>query len=76
MSEKLPHSLSRFIGRQREQKAVNKLLKQHRLVTLTGPGGIGKTRLATAVAAAAPAQYPDGIFFVDLAAVDDEHQLE
>ncbi len=46
----LPTTVTRFIGRERERVAVERLLTHHRLVTLTGPGGVGKTRLALAVA--------------------------
>jgi len=47
---RLPVSVTRFIGREQERSQVERLLTRHRLVTLTGPGGIGKTRLAIAVA--------------------------
>ena len=67
----LPLQLSSFVGREAEVKALGKLLEQHRLVTLLGPGGIGKTRLALQVAADALDAFPDGVFFVDLAPVRD-----
>jgi non-specific serine/threonine protein kinase len=62
---------SRFVGREAELAALVALLADpgERVVTLTGPGGIGKTRLALAAAAAAVARFPDGVFFVDLAAI-------
>ena len=67
----LPMQLSSFVGRDTETAALRQLLGQHRLVTLLGPGGIGKTRLALQVAADAFEEFPDGVFFVDLAAVRD-----
>jgi predicted ATPase/class 3 adenylate cyclase len=65
----LPAELTRFIGRQIEIAAIGELLASDRLVTLTGPGGAGKTRLALQVARAALSGFPDGVFFVELAAV-------
>ncbi len=67
----LPDRPTPFIGRQRELAEVVALLKgpDCRLVTLTGPGGVGKTRLALQVARLMPDSYRDGIFFVDLAPV-------
>jgi predicted ATPase/DNA-binding XRE family transcriptional regulator len=62
----LPQPLSRFIGREREKAAVQQLVKTARLVTLTGTGGIGKTRLALEVLAD-----NDPVAFVDLAPVAD-----
>lgn len=65
----LPTRLTSFIGRTEEIAEVAKLLDTSRLVTLTGPGGIGKTRLATEVAERTLFNYPDGVWWVDLAAV-------
>jgi len=62
----LPLQLTSFLGRHREVAEVVTLLAEHRLVTLTGPGGTGKTRLALQVAAEASDRYPDGVFFVAL----------
>lgn len=62
----LPLQLTSFLGRRREVAEAVALLAQHRLVTLTGPGGTGKTRLALQVAAEASDLYPDGVFFVAL----------
>ena len=64
-----------FIGRQSEVAEVIEALHQHRLVTLTGVDGVGKTRLATEVAAALADQFPDGVWFFELAAVTDPAAL-
>jgi predicted ATPase/class 3 adenylate cyclase len=68
----LPASLDRFIGRQHDIDAIRALLREYRLVTLTGPGGSGKTRLALEVGRSIGAEHADGIWFVDLASIDDE----
>lgn len=60
-----------LVGRHRELEAVTDLLAQHRLLTLTGPGGIGKTRLAQALAADPPGDFPDGVFTAFLDSVTD-----
>ena len=62
---------SSFIGREAELAEVEEALKAHRLVTLTGVGGVGKTRLATEVAARRADEFPDGVWFFELAAVTD-----
>ncbi len=67
----LPVQLTSFIGREPELGEITMLLGQHRLVTLTGPGGTGKTRLALQVGAALLDGFPDGVFFVDLAPLAD-----
>jgi len=69
----LPSMATQFIGRKREVSALIKLLKQDnvRLVTLTGPGGIGKTRLSIEVAQKLYHDFDDGIFFVELAPITD-----
>jgi len=67
----LPAQLTRLIGREADVAAVRDLLAEHRLVTLTGPGGTGKTRLALQVGAEALADTLDGVFFVDLSSVTD-----
>jgi predicted ATPase/class 3 adenylate cyclase len=67
--QNLPAQLTRFIGRDEEIARIGDLLAGHRLVTLTGPGGTGKTRLALQVAAEALPGFRDGVFFVDLSAV-------
>ena len=60
-----------FIGRESEVAEVKEALHQHRLVTLTGAGGVGKTRLALEVAAGLADEFPDGVWFFELAAVAD-----
>ena len=60
-----------FIGREAELAEVQAALKAHRLVTLTGVGGVGKTRLATEVAARLADEFPDGVWLFELAAVAD-----
>jgi predicted ATPase/class 3 adenylate cyclase len=65
----LPTQLTSFVGRERELAEAGALLEQSRLVTLTGPGGTGKTRLSLQVAANAAERYPDGVFFVALETV-------
>jgi len=67
----LPSQLTSFVGREAELLAVGELLDRARLVTLTGPGGTGKTRLAIQVAAERLSRYSDGAFFVQLAPVTD-----
>ena len=73
----LPTPLSSFIGREAEQAALTALLVDPtvRLVTLTGPGGVGKTRLAIAGAEAVRERYPDGIVFVALAAISQPEMV-
>lgn len=62
----LPTQLTTFVGRERELAEAIELLGHTRLLTLTGPGGTGKTRLSLQVAAAAADQFPDGVWFVAL----------
>ena len=69
----LPHPLTELIGREDERFEVGAKLRRSRLVTLTGPGGIGKTRLALEVAAGAVEDYPDGVWMVSLEAVTEGH---
>ena len=67
----LPTQLTTFVGRDRELAEALDLLRATRLLTLTGPGGTGKTRRSLQVAAAAADRYPDGVWFVELDAVRD-----
>ena len=69
----VPRPPSTLIGREREITAVSDLLRQPavRLLTLTGPGGVGKTRLALRVSDVVAADFPDGCWFVPLAAIRD-----
>lgn len=63
----LPYFVSRFIGRHRELAGIRSLLESERLVTLTGAGGSGKSRLAVEAAFRVLDRFPDGVWFVDLA---------
>ena len=67
----LPPDLDEFVARPREIQDIRSLLDDNRLVTLTGPGGTGKSRLAIEVGRISAADFPDGIFFVELAAIVD-----
>ncbi|MEO6294856.1 MAG: AAA family ATPase [Candidatus Limnocylindria bacterium] len=67
----LPTRLTTFLGREREIGEIADLLAEHRLLTLTGPGGTGKTRLSLEVAGRALRHYPDGVYFVELATITD-----
>jgi len=67
----LPAQLTSFIGRDRDLAEVRRLLFEHRLVTLTGFGGVGKTRLALEVAAGLADEYLDGVRLVELAPLAD-----
>ena len=58
------HAMS-FVGRQRELRELAELVRQHRHVTLAGMGGVGKTRLATQLAAELGAEFPDGAWLVE-----------
>jgi predicted ATPase/DNA-binding SARP family transcriptional activator len=71
----LPADLTRFIRRAEEQHAVDELLQGSRLVTLTGVGGVGKTRLALRVASSAIDRYPDGVWLSELAPVSDSNGI-
>jgi predicted ATPase/class 3 adenylate cyclase len=67
----LPSPRSSFVGREKEIGEINELLAKSRLLTLTGPGGTGKTRLALRVAGAHLDRFSDGVFLVDFSATTD-----
>ncbi len=71
----LPHVPSTFIGRERELAEVLGLLGRTRLLTITGMGGLGKTRLALQAAAEAVDAYPDGVWIIELAVVHDPRRV-
>ena len=71
----LPAQLSSFIGREQEISKARRILAEARLLTLTGTGGAGKTRLALQVAAEAIEDFPDGVWIVGLAPLNDPHLL-
>jgi len=71
----LPVSLTSFVGRDQELSEVSQLLTSTRLLTVAGPGGIGKTRLALQVAAQCLEEFDDGVFFVPLAPVSLPQQI-
>src|SRR5215831_21001394 len=68
---RVPRPRTSFVGRERELGAARRLLDGTRLLTLTGPGGSGKTRLCIALTAHVGAGFGDGVHFVPLAAVRD-----
>ncbi|HZY98671.1 MAG TPA: NB-ARC domain-containing protein, partial [Candidatus Baltobacteraceae bacterium] len=68
----LPHLVKSFVGRAHDVAEVQALLREHRLVTLVGAGGIGKTRMALEIGTAMLDDIADGVWFVDLAPVSDE----
>ena len=70
-----PAALTSFVGRAGTVTEVAGLLDQHRLVTVTGPGGAGKTRLAGEVAKEAAGRFADGVWLAELAAVRDPAQV-
>jgi predicted ATPase/class 3 adenylate cyclase len=67
----LPHEVTSFIGRDAELARAGELLARNRLLTIFGMGGLGKTRLSLHVAAEAMDDYPDGVWFVELAPLRD-----
>ncbi len=67
----LPEQLTSFVGRERELTEATELLRRTRLLTLLGMGGLGKTRLSLQIAADVLDDYPDGIWFLDLAPIRD-----
>ena len=71
----LPTWRTSLVGREDETEEILAMLQRHRSVTLTGGGGVGKTRLATAVAELASSLYPAGVVFVDLAPVVSDAEV-
>jgi NB-ARC domain-containing protein len=71
VSQHLPVHLTNFVGRDAELAQVRELLAENRLVTMTGAGGVGKTRLAIQVAAQLAGEFGDAIWYVDLAPITD-----
>ncbi|MGB7146388.1 NB-ARC domain-containing protein, partial [Mycobacterium sp.] len=71
VSERLPVQLTSFMGRDAQLTQLRELLVRDRLVTLTGAGGVGKTRLAIQVAAGIAGEFGDGVWYVDLAPITD-----
>ena len=69
--QRLPVQLTSFVGRQEQLTQLRELLTQSRLLTLTGAGGAGKTRLAIQVAAGIAGEFGDGVWYVDLAPITD-----
>ena len=67
----LPTPLTSFIGREKEQAEIKNLIAKNRLVTLTGAGGIGKTRLSIQVASREENDFPNGIWLVEFAPISD-----
>jgi predicted ATPase/DNA-binding CsgD family transcriptional regulator len=72
---RLPTPLTSFVGRDTERAALAEALAESRLVSLVGPGGIGKTRLALAVAADVAGRFPGGIWYADLVLAAEEAML-
>ena len=70
-NDNLPEEISSFVGRTGEREEVRRLIESHRLVTLAGPGGTGKTRLALQTAAGQLPETRDGVWLVELASVTD-----
>ncbi len=67
----LPASLTTFVGREKEQAKIIKHIRKYRLITLTGPGGVGKTRLSIRVGEEVLGDYANGVWLVELASLSD-----
>ena len=72
---RLPAEATSFVGRANELAGLAALLRANRLVTVAGPAGVGKTRLALRAAAEAADRYRDGVWLVDLGGTDDPGQV-
>jgi predicted ATPase len=68
----LPQQVTTFVGRKREQSEIKAALRRARLLTLSGIGGLGKTRLSLQIAADVVSDYPEGVWFVEFAPIADE----
>ncbi|MGW8573077.1 ATP-binding protein [Streptomyces niveus] len=71
----IPDETTSFVGRATELKDVERALRTNRLTTLTGPGGVGKTRLALRAAGRAAEHHPDGVWWADLSPLADDRLL-
>jgi predicted ATPase/DNA-binding SARP family transcriptional activator len=71
----LPVELTSLVGRERDVALVGELLAHHRLVTVVGPGGVGKTRVACRVASTISDRFQDGVCFVDMTVVADGSEV-
>ncbi|MCU1656271.1 MAG: LuxR family transcriptional regulator fused with ATPase domain [Pseudonocardiales bacterium] len=71
LAGRLPAEVTSFVGRRRELAEARRLLSARRLLTLTGPGGVGKTRLALRVVDQVRRAFPDGVYLAELDALDD-----
>ncbi len=71
----LPVQLTSFVGREEDIRTVGALLGEHRVVTLTGVGGVGKTRLALQVAAEQLDAFPDGVWLIELASLGEPSRV-
>lgn len=76
MPNNLPAELTSFVGREPQLAELRRLLHRSRLITLTGPGGAGKTRLALRLATESLDRYKDGVWLLDLAPIGDGRLLE
>ena len=74
-SSNIPVPLTSFVGREKELKELARLLSTSRLLTLTGPGGVGKTRLAIQTAHYSVKKFRDGVFWVGLVGISDENLI-
>jgi predicted ATPase/uncharacterized protein HemY len=72
----LLHPLTSFVGREKSLADLQELLGKYRLITLTGPGGIGKTRLALELASSWLTNFPGGVWLVELALLTEANQIE
>src|ERR1700748_3730427 len=74
-ASQLPSETNEFVGRTAELRQIDELLRDARLVTLVGPGGVGKTRIVLRAASAAAPRYADGVCWVELSALRNPELL-